>query len=89
VDTVHAEAGGHIKLETEEQAEYLQAPAILKDANEVFSIAADYMERASIPRILQGQYVGAVSGVAMNLLRNPTLMKVAFSRAPMRRLLLK
>jgi len=39
---------------------------------------SEYVEASSLPKVLQGAYVGSVSGVAMSLLRNPTLMKVAF-----------
>jgi len=45
----------------------------------------DYIERGSVPRVLQGQYVGSMSGIAMSLLRNPTLMKVAFKQETLER----
>jgi len=47
----------------------------------------DYIERGSLPRVLQGQYVGSISGIAMSLLRNPTLMKVAFKQKTLERAL--
>jgi hypothetical protein len=89
IDTMHAETGGHIKLETEEDAGYMAAPPLTRDAAELMAVASEYLDRAGVPKVMQGQYVGAVSGVAMNMLRTPTLMKIAFKQKAIERALIK
>jgi len=78
---VRTQRGMHLKLDLEESAEYLVNPTPMPQIDSQIALLQDYIERGSIPRVLQGQYVGAISGIAMSLLRNPTLMKVAFKQS--------
>lgn len=75
----------HIRLRTGEKAYYLLHPGPMQQMDTMMDFIRDYIEVASIPRVLQGQYVGAVSGIAMSLLRNPTLMKIAFKQKDIER----
>jgi len=81
-EAVRSEAGLQIKLNSDENedAYYLVNPTPMPQLDTQIAMLQDYIERGSIPRVLQGQYVGAISGIAMSLLRNPTLMKVAFKQ---------
>ena len=80
-EPVRTERGLHLKLDLDESAEYLVNPTPMPQLDSQIALLQDYIERGSIPRVLQGQYVGAISGIAMSLLRNPTLMKVAFKQS--------
>ena len=80
-EPVRTERGLHLKLDLEESAEFLVNPTPMPQLDTQIALMQDYIERGSIPRVLQGQYVGAISGIAMSLLRNPTLMKVAFKQS--------
>ena len=81
LEPLRTEAGLHIKLDINESAEYLINPTSMPLVDTQIALMQDYIERGSIPRVLQGQYVGSISGIAMSLLRNPTLMKVAFKQS--------
>lgn len=80
-EPARTEKGMHLKLEIDESAEFLINPTPMPQLDTQIALLQDYIERGSIPRVLQGQYVGAISGIAMSLLRNPTLMKVAFKQS--------
>lgn len=84
---VRTEAGLHFRLETDESAEYLVNPGTMPQLDGQLQIVKQAIENASLPAVLQGQYVGSVSGVAMSLLRNPTLMKVGFKQGALERVL--
>ena len=75
-----SERGMHIRLRTGEDAFYLVHPGPLPQMDTMVELVRDYIDVSSIPRALQGRYEGAVSGIAMSLLRNPTLMKIAFKQ---------
>jgi hypothetical protein len=79
-EPVRTEAGLHLRLEPEESASYLVNPTPMPQMDSHLEFLQSELEKGSIPRVLQGQYIGRVSGVAMSLLRNPTLMKVAFKQ---------
>ena len=79
-EPVRTSAGLQLKLLPDESAEYLVNPTPMPQLDTQIALLQDYIERGSLPRVLQGQYVGSVSGIAMSLLRNPTLMKVAFKQ---------
>lgn len=84
---IRTEAGLHFRLETDESAEYLVNPGTMPQLDGQLQIVKQSIENASLPAVLQGQYVGSVSGVAMSLLRNPTLMKVGFKQGALERVL--
>lgn len=84
---VRTEAGLHFRLETDESAEYLVNPGTMPQLDGQLQIVKQSIENASLPAVLQGQYVGSVSGIAMSLLRNPTLMKVGFKQGTLERVL--
>lgn len=84
---VRAEAGLQLKLDLEEDAFYLINPGPPAAMSEQMALIQEEMEQGSIPKVLYGQYVGAASGIAMSLLRNPTLMTVAFKQKAIERAL--
>ena len=77
-EPVRAETGLHLRLRTSEKASYLTHPGPMPQVDSLLAQTGEYIEVAGIPKVLQGIYVGQVSGIAMSLLRNPTLMKVGF-----------
>lgn len=79
------ESGMHIRLEIEEDAKYLTHPGPPPQLNEQIELILAILERSSLPRVIYGQYVGTISGIAMSLLRNPTLMKIAFKQKAIER----
>jgi len=79
-EPVRSEAGMHLRLLPEEDAAYLINPTPMPQLDTQIARIEEYIEKGSLPRVLQGQYVGSISGIAMSLLRNPTLMKVAFKQ---------
>ena len=86
-EPVRSQAGLHIRLLAgeDEDAYYLINPTPMPQIDSQLVLYENYLERGSIPRVLQGQYVGDVSGVAMSLLRNPTLMRVAYKQETIER----
>lgn len=88
-EPVRTEAGLHLRLEPDEDAEYLVNPTPMPQMDSHLEFLQSELEKGSIPRVLQGQYVGRMSGVAMSLLRNPTLMKVAFKQKSLERALVR
>jgi len=77
-EPVRMERGMHLRLRPGEKANYLVHPGPMPQIDTMIAQASEYIETSGLPRVLQGLYVGAVSGIAMSLLRNPTLMKIAF-----------
>lgn len=86
-EPVRGRAGLQLKLLMDEDAHYLVNPTPMPQLDTHIALLQDFIERGSLPRVLQGQYVGSVSGIAMSLLRNPTLMKVAFKQDTLERTL--
>lgn len=86
-EPVRASSGLQIRLLPGEKASYLVNPTPMPQLDTQIQMLEDYIERGSLPRVLQGQYVGSMSGIAMSLLRNPTLMKVAFKQETLERTL--
>jgi len=84
-EPVRTERGMHLRLRIEEDAQYLQHPGPMPQIDSLSVQIAEQIEASSLPRALQGMYVGSISGIAMSLLRNPTLMKVAFRQAAIER----
>jgi len=82
---VRSEAGMHLKLRTGEKAYYLVHPGAPPQVDSLIAFLGEHVEVSALPRVLQGLYVGDVSGIAMSLLRNPTLMKVAFKQKEIER----
>ena len=80
IEPVRTEAGLHLRLKNGEDAKYLVHPGPPPAADVLMQQIDEYIETAGLPRVLQGLYTGAASGVAMSLLRNPTLMRVAFKQ---------
>ena len=80
-------AGYHLRLGLDDKAYYLENPTPQPQLDSMIEMVLDFIERASLPRVLQGQYVGTMSGIAMSLLRNPTLMKIAFKQKVLERAL--
>lgn len=75
-----SEAGMHLRLRTGEDAKYLVHPGPMPQMDALLAYLAEQIEVTGLPRALQGLYVGNVSGIAMSLMRNPTLMKIAFKQ---------
>jgi len=74
--------GGQLPLELEEDAYYLQPPTqALSSVDVQIEEILGQIEQAGLPRHVLGQLtVSRLSGVAMNLLRTPVLMKIAFKQ---------
>jgi hypothetical protein len=77
---VLVESKMHLKMGVDEKAEYLVHPAQPTGIDEQIGMILEFIERATLPKALQGVYEGQMSGIAMSLLRNPTLMKIAFKQ---------
>lgn len=77
-EPVRTESGMHLRLFTDEDAQYLVHPGPLPQLDTMIDYVGQNIEASSLPKVLQGMYVGDMSGIAMSLLRNPTLMKVGF-----------
>ncbi len=77
-EPIRTERGLQIRISPGEDAMYLVHPGPMPQIDTMAAQISEYQETAGLPRVLQGLYVGSVSGIAMSLLRNPTLMKVAF-----------
>lgn len=84
-EPVRTERGMHLRLRTGERAEYLVHPGPMPQIDSMAAQINMYIEASSLPKALQGQYEGSMSGIAMSLLRNPTLMKVAFRQKEIER----
>lgn len=84
-EPVHTEKGMHLRLFTDEKANYLVHPGPMPQIDTMAAQVSEYLEASALPKVLQGSYVGGVSGIAMSLLRNPTLMKVAFRQKAVER----
>ena len=76
--TVDRQAGSIIGLFQDEDARYLEHSGSSPEVDVMLSLVKDYLEMGTLPSHLMGQYIGQVSGIALSLLRNPTLMKIAF-----------
>ena len=73
--------GGQIPLEIQESAEFLLPPGTSPSVDMQLEQILGQLEQAGLPRHIMGQItVGGMSGIAMNLLRTPVLMKVAFKQ---------
>jgi len=79
-ELIRTHAGMQLLLGIDEDAEYLVNPGPTPQLDMQIQLLLGMMERCTLPAVLQGQYVGAISGIAMSLLRNPTLMKIAFKQ---------
>jgi hypothetical protein len=87
-EPISSEHGMHIRLFPEESAEYLVYDSPMPALDTQISLMQDFIERGSIPRGLQGQGgPGEASGMALSMLRNPTLMRVAFKQSAIERCL--
>jgi len=76
--------GGQIPLELDESAEYLMPPGTSPSVDVQLDLVSSQLEQAGLPRHIMGQLtVGRLSGIAMNLLRTPVLMKIAFKQMSM------
>jgi hypothetical protein len=87
LDYVRGQSGAHIRMKPTEKAEYLVHPGTPPSTDTLMQQVDEYIETAGLPRVLQGLYTGAASGVAMSLLRNPTLMRVAFKQKEVEKVL--
>ena len=76
--------GGQIPLELDESAAYLIPPGTSPSVDVQLDLISSQLEQAGLPRHIMGQLtVGKLSGIAMNLLRTPVLMKIAFKQMSM------
>ena len=87
IDYIRGQAGAHIRMKPGERAEYLIHPGTAPSADVLMQQVDEYIETAGLPRVLQGLYMGSASGVAMSLLRNPTLMRIAFKQKEVEKVL--
>jgi hypothetical protein len=85
LEPIRTESGMHLRMGVDEQANYLMHPGPMPQIDTMLAQIDEYIEASGLPKVLQGAYVGQVSGVAMSLLRNPTLMKVAFRQKEIER----
>lgn len=73
--------GGQIPLDTDESADFLLPPPTSMSVDIQLEEIIGQMEQAGLPRHIMGQLsMGRISGIAMNLLRTPVLMKIAFKQ---------
>lgn len=73
--------GGQLPLELDEGAEFLLPPETSPSVDIQLQEIIAQIEQAGLPRHIMGQLsVGRISGIAMNLLRTPVLMKVAYKQ---------
>jgi hypothetical protein len=81
-EPIVTEAGAHYRLDQDDDAFYLVNPMMQAGSalEQQVAWAQSHVDEATLPQVLRGQYVGSLSGIAMSLLRNPTLMKVAFKQ---------
>lgn len=78
--------GDQIPLFPEESVELLLPSGPAPEVSFMFEEMMGAVESASLPRHVMGQLnVGRLSGVAMNLLRTPVLMKIAFKQQDIER----
>jgi hypothetical protein len=83
---VFTEAGMHLALETTESAEYLINPGPPAQMDAQLALINSEAERSTLPGEVYGQGTGGGrSAMAVNILRNPTLMKVAFKQESLER----
>lgn len=57
--------------------DWVMPPGVHPDADRLMAQMADLSEEATIPGSLLGRYQGEISGVAMSMLTNPVLMRIA------------
>jgi hypothetical protein len=79
-EPVRSQSGMQLKLKVGESAMYLVHPGVPPALDTLMQDVDTFIETSGLPKVLQGLYTGAASGVAMSLLRNPTLMRVAFKQ---------
>lgn len=78
--------GGQLPLFPEEDAEYLMPSGPPPQVDVMFEEMLGQIETAGLPRHIMGQLtMGRISGVAMNLLRTPVLMRIAFKEMDIER----
>ena len=70
--------GDKLNLYTDERAEFLMPPGPMPEISVQMEEVLAQLEMAGLPRHMMGQLtVSRLSGVAMNLLRTPVLMRIA------------
>ena len=73
--------GGQLPLEIEESANFLLPPETSPSIDVQLAEISAQLEQAGLPRHIMGQLsMGGLSGIAMNLLRTPVLMKIAYKQ---------
>lgn len=81
------EAGMHLPLEVDEDAYYLQNPGSPPQSHGLLAILQESIDKNTLPGAIYGIAANDGSGLGMSMLRNPTLMKVAFKQAVLERAL--
>jgi len=80
--------GGHIPLYPEEDAFFIMPSGPIPQIDTMLEEMMGQTETAGLPRHIMGQInVSRISGVTMNLLRTPVLMRIAFKQMNMERAL--
>ena len=79
--------GGEIALAAGEQVYYLTYAQSLPALSEFIKTLEGSIHDATLPTAMMGRYEGALSGIALSLLRNPTLMRIAFKQSALQRAL--
>jgi len=73
--------GGQLPLEIGEDAGFLLPPGVSPSVDIQLNEVIAQIEQAGLPRHVMGQLTtGRLSGIAMNLLRTPVLMKIAYKQ---------
>ena len=69
---------GEIALGLEEDIRYMKSPGTSPDVMPQLAEIRGQIEASTLPAVFFGGYAGRMSGIALELLRQPTLMKIAF-----------
>lgn len=74
-------AGNHLALDRDDDAYFLENRGPTPQIDMMVQEIMDQVEDSGLPKHMLGRYVGKMSGVGLSLLRNPTLMKIAFKQS--------
>ena len=70
--------GTEIRLAAGEQAYYLGYAGTTPNVDIQMEEVSGQIQQATVPEAFFGSYIGRMSGIALDILRQPTLMKIAF-----------
>ena len=74
---IDASPGAMQEIGSDKKIQYLVAPGPHPAVDKQLAALQSLIEDATLPAVMRGRYVGDISGVALSLLTNPVLMRVA------------